>query len=211
MSNESSESSRAATGNIDRIWTVPNALSVLRLLGVPVFLWLLLVPRTETADRWALVVLIVAAITDWADGKLARLLNQYSKLGELLDPLADRLYIFATLIAFVIRDIVPWWVAAVLIGRDLILTVGLQIVRRHGYVALPVHYLGKAATFCLLYAFPILLIAEGDSTLATISLPIGVAFTVWGVVLYLWSGWLYLLQVIWVVRHTPVIGRPVKV
>ncbi|MTD16573.1 CDP-alcohol phosphatidyltransferase family protein [Nakamurella sp. YIM 132087] len=191
----------------DRIWTIPNALSVLRLLGVPLFLYLLLGPQ---ADGWALVVLVISAITDWADGKLARLLNQFSKLGELLDPLADRLYIFATLIAFVIRGILPWWVAALLIGRDLVLAIGLRLVRRHGYVALPVHYLGKAATFCLLYAFPFLLLAQGDSTLAQIALPIGIAFTVWGMVLYMWAGWLYVVQVGWVLRHTPVLtGRPV--
>ncbi len=183
-----------------RILTIPNLLSVLRLLGVPLFLYLLLGPK---ADGWALVVLALSAITDWADGKLARLLNQYSRLGELLDPLADRFYIFATLIAFVIRGILPWWVAAILILRDVVLGVGLRLVRRHGYVALPVHYLGKAATFCLLYAFPFLLLAQGDSTVAHIALPIGTAFTVWGMVLYLWAGWLYLLQVRWVLRHTP--------
>ena len=135
-----------------RIWTIPNLLSFLRLLGVPLFLWLLLTHPPH--DGWALVVLAVSAVTDWADGKLARLLGQYSKLGELLDPAADRLYIFATLVAFVIRGFIPWWVAALIIGRDLVLAVGLRIVRRHGYQALPVHYLGKAATFCLLYAFP---------------------------------------------------------
>ena len=97
-----------------RIWTIPNLLSFLRLLGVPLFLWLLL--TSPPHDGWALVVLALSAVTDWADGKLARLLGQYSKLGELLDPAADRLYIFATLIAFVIRDFIPWWVAALIIG-----------------------------------------------------------------------------------------------
>ena len=74
----------------DRVWTIPNALSVLRLLGVPLFLWLLLGPH---ADGWAIAVLALSGISDWADGKLARLLNQYSRLGELLDPAVDRLYI----------------------------------------------------------------------------------------------------------------------
>jgi cardiolipin synthase (CMP-forming) len=193
-----SQTQSAAT---DRIWTIPNLLSVLRLAGVPLFVWLLLGPQ---ADGWALVVLAVSAITDWADGKLARLLNQYSRLGELLDPAADRLYIFATLIAFVIRGFIPWWVAALLIGRDLVLALALPVLRRHGYGPLPVHYLGKAATFCLLYAFPLLLLAQGNSTVATVALPIGYAFTVWGVLLYLWSGAVYVGQVIWVVRHTPV-------
>ncbi|MBM9469191.1 CDP-alcohol phosphatidyltransferase family protein [Nakamurella leprariae] len=192
----------SAAEGLGRIWTVPNLLSVLRLLGVPLFLWLLLGPH---ADGWALVVLAVSAITDWADGKLARLLNQYSRLGELLDPAADRLYILATLVAFVIRDFIPWWVAALIIGRDLVLAVGLRLVRRHGYTALPVHYLGKAATFCLLYALPMLLLAQGDSVFAAVALPTGYAFITWGVLLYLWSGVLYLHQVAWVVRSTPVL------
>ena len=198
----------SAEAGSNRIATVPNLLSFLRLLGVPLFLWLLL--KHPAADGWAFAVLAFSAVSDWADGKLARLLNQYSKLGELLDPLADRLYILATLVAFVLRGFLFWWVAALIIGRDLVLVVGLRLVRRHGYVALPVHYLGKAATFCLLYAFPLLLLAHGDSWFARVCLPTGIAFTVWGVGLYLWSGWLYARQVGWVVRHTPLApgGRP---
>lgn len=187
---------------IDRIWTIPNLLSVLRLLGVPLFLWLILGPH---ADGWALVVLVVSAFTDWADGKLARLLNQYSKLGELLDPAADRLYIVATLVAFVIRGIIPWWAAALLILRDLLLAVCIPLLRRHGYPPLTVHYLGKAATFCLLYAFPFLLLGQGDHPIQRIALPIGNAFIVWGMGLYLWSAVLYFQQVGWVLRNTPVI------
>ena len=186
---------------VDRIWTIPNLLSFARLLGVPLFLWLLL--KKNPSDGWALVVLALSAVTDYADGKLARLLGQYSKLGELLDPLADRLYILATLVAFVIRGFLWWWVAALIVGRDLVLAVGLRLVRRHGYVALPVHYLGKAATFCLLYAFPLLLLAQGTSVVAQVALPTGIAFTVWGLVLYFWAGWLYLRQVAWVLRNTP--------
>jgi cardiolipin synthase len=187
-----------------RIWTIPNLISVLRLLGVPLFLWLLLGPH---ADGWALVVLALSAISDWADGKLARLLNQYSRLGALLDPLADRLYILATLVAFVIRGFIPWWVAALIVGRDIVLAVCIPLIRRHGYAPLPVHYLGKAATFCLLYAFPLLLLAQGGSTVASVALPIGIAFVVWGLLLYLWAGALYLTQTIWILRHTPVVPK----
>ncbi|MDQ2848502.1 MAG: CDP-alcohol phosphatidyltransferase family protein [Actinomycetota bacterium] len=188
---------------IDRIWTIPNLLSFLRLLGVPLFLWLILGPH---ADGWALVVLAVSAFTDWADGKLARLLNQYSRLGELLDPAADRLYIVATLVAFVIRGIIPWWAATLLILRDLLLAVCIPLLRRHGYPPLTVHYLGKAATFCLLYAFPFLLLGQGDHSIQRIALPIGNAFIVWGIALYLWSAVLYFQQVFWVLRHAPVVA-----
>ncbi|MGY1702517.1 CDP-alcohol phosphatidyltransferase family protein [Geodermatophilus sp. SYSU D00766] len=180
----------------DRVWTLPNLLSVLRLLGVPVFLYLLLGPE---ADGWAVVVLMVSGVTDWADGKLARLLGQSSRLGALLDPAADRLYIVATLIAFVLRDVVPLWVVAVLVGREVVLGVMLLVLRRHGYPPLQVHYLGKAATFILLYAFPLLLLADGGGAWAWVQ-PVAWALTIWGGVLYVLAGVLYVVQVVGLVR-----------
>lgn len=175
--------------------TLPNLLSVLRLAGVPLFLWLLLGPR---ADGYAVLVLALAGVTDWLDGKAARWLNQNSRLGELLDPTADRLYILATLAAFLVRGIVPWWVVAVLVGRDAVLAVCVAVLRRRGYRPFPVTYLGKAATFNLLYAFPLLLLADGGFGLApdltTVVRAFGYAFTVWGGALYLWSGTVYLIQ-----------------
>ena len=163
MTDEPAADPAPAAPDTSRIWTVPNLLSFLRLLGVPLFLYLLLVVQS---DGWALVVLAVSAITDWADGKLARLLNQYSRLGELLDPAADRLYILAALVGFVLRGFIPWWLAVVIVGRDVVLAATLPILKRYGYTALPVHYLGKAATFCLLYGLPFLLL--GQSTAGTV-------------------------------------------
>ena len=177
----------------DRLLTVPNVLSLLRLAGVPLFLWLLLGPQY---DLLAMLVLALSGITDWLDGKLARLLDQSSRLGELLDPAVDRLYTLTTLLAFGVRDILPWWVIAVLIGRDVVLSLALPVLRYHGYGPLPVHYLGKAATLCLLYAFPFLLLADNvQGWLQAVAQAFAVAFTVWGGALYLWSGLLYLVQV----------------
>ena len=181
----------------DRVLTLPNLLSLLRLLGVPLFLWLLLGPE---ADGWAIVVLAVSGATDWADGKLARALGQSSKLGALLDPAADRLYIVATLVAFVLRDVVPLWVVVLLLGRELVLGVMLLVLRRYGYPPLQVHYLGKAATLLLLYAFPILLIADGQGTIARVAAPFAWAFTIWGTALYLLAGLFYVVQVVGIVR-----------
>jgi CDP-diacylglycerol--glycerol-3-phosphate 3-phosphatidyltransferase len=181
----------------DRIWTWPNALSVLRLLGVPVFLWLLLGPE---ADGWAVAILMVSGFTDWLDGKLARWLDQGSRLGALLDPAADRLYIVSTLIALALREIVPVWVVAVLVGRELVLGVSLLVLRRFGYPPLQVHYLGKAATLLLLYAFPGLLLADGTGWLATAIEPFAWAFTIWGTALYVLAGAFYVVQVIGIVR-----------
>jgi cardiolipin synthase (CMP-forming) len=177
----------------ERWLTVPNALSFVRLLGVPLFLWLLLGPQ---ADGWALVVLVASGITDWLDGRIARALDQYSRLGELLDPLADRLYTVATLVAFLIRGIVPWWVLALIIGRDVVVSLALPLLRRKGYLAFPVLYIGKAATLNLLYAFPLLLLAQMDWAGADLTRPFAYAFTVWGVALHLWSGALYLVQLV---------------
>lgn len=188
----------APTSN--QVWTLPNALSVLRLLGVPLFLYLLLGPQ---ADGWAIVVLMVSGATDYLDGKLARVLNQTSKLGALLDPAADRLYVLSTLLAFVVRDVVPWWVAALIVGRDLVLLCTVPALRSRGLTVLPVHYLGKAATFCLLYAFPGLLIAQLDSWLATVLGPLAYALTVWGTATYVWAGVLYLVQLRLVLRELP--------
>ena len=122
---------------------------------MPLFLWLILVPQ---ADGWAVALLMVAGFTDWLDGYLARKWNQITRVGQLLDPVADRLYILATLIGLLLRGIVPAWLVVLLISRDLILAVVLAVLKRRGVTGLPVHFLGKAATFCLLYAFPLLLL-----------------------------------------------------
>ncbi|TYP89180.1 CDP-alcohol phosphatidyltransferase family protein [Blastococcus xanthinilyticus] len=177
----------------ERTWTLPNALSVLRLLGVPLFLWLLLGPEE---DGWALVVLMVSGFTDWADGKLARWLDQSSRLGALLDPAADRLYIVSTLVALALREVVPVWLVALLLGRELVLGITLLVLRAHGYPPLQVHYLGKAATLLLLYAFPGLLMAVGDGLLATVAAPFAWALTIWGTALYLLAGLFYVIQAV---------------
>ena len=175
----------------DRVVTLPNVLSALRLVGVPVFLWLILVPQ---ADGLAVVLLAVAGFTDWLDGYLARRWHQISRVGQLLDPVADRLYILATLIGLLIRGIIPLWFVLLLISRDLILAVVLVFLKGRGVTGLPVHFLGKAATFCLLYAFPLLLLGDGSGWPADAARVFGWAFAVWGTALYWWAAVLYLGQ-----------------
>ena len=175
----------------DRVLTLPNVLSAVRLLGVPLFLWLILVPE---ADGWAILLLIVSGFTDWLDGYLARRWNQISRLGQLLDPIADRLYILATLVGLLLRGIVPWWFVVILLSRDVVMAVVLWFLKRRGVVGLPVHFLGKAATFNLLYAFPLLLLGDGSGWWAQPALVFGWAFAVWGTALYWWAGVLYMGQ-----------------
>jgi cardiolipin synthase (CMP-forming) len=175
-----------------RVLTIPNVISIIRLAGVPLFLWLVLVPE---ADGWALAVLFVSGISDYADGYLARRLNQTSKVGEILDPVADRLYILSTVIGLAARGIIPWWVAALLPARDAFLWCLVPFLRTRGYSSLPVHFLGKAATANLLYAFPLLLLGDGTGVLAHLAQIFGWAFAVWGIGLYWWAGLLYAWQV----------------
>lgn len=180
----------------DRVLTIPNAISVVRLAGVPVFLWLVLGPRTATADAWAVALLIVAGLSDWLDGKIARALNQTSKLGQLLDPAADRLYIAATLVALAIRAIIPWWLVVVLAARELIVGVALEILRQRTRIGgLQVSLAGKAATLCLLYAFPLLFLGDHPGWGGTLARVIGWAFAIWGTALYWQSALLYLTQI----------------
>jgi cardiolipin synthase len=172
----------------DRVLTIPNALSVLRLLGVPLLLWLILV---DEADGLAVIVLVVSGFTDYLDGKLARRWNQISRVGQMLDPLADRLYVFATIVALTIREIVPLWFTVFLVARDVFMSGVVLNLRRHGLPALPVHFLGKSATFCLLIAFPLLLLGGSDGTPQQLARVFGWAFAIWGLTLYWWAAALY--------------------
>ena len=199
---EPSLTSRLAEVRRDRWLTVPNLLSLLRLAGVPVFLYLLLAPGGAAwgADIWAIVVLAAGGITDWLDGKLARLLGQGSALGALLDPAVDRLYILAALLALGVRDVVPWWAVVALVARDLVLAATLPVLHARGYAPYQVTYLGKGATFLLLYAFPLLLAAQAHGWFADLARPFAYAFSVWGTALYLYTGALYLAQFVRALR-----------
>ena len=177
--------------------TVPNALTALRGLGVPLFIWLALF---READGWAIFVLAVGGATDYLDGKLARAWNQTSRFGELADPAIDRIYIVATLIVLYLRDALPLWVILILIIRDLLLAVATLALTKKGLPPLQVTYLGKAATFNLLYAFPFLLLSLSQSWVGTVAFVFGWAFTIWGVALYLATGASYLQSAIKSIR-----------
>ena len=181
----------------DRVLTVPNLISFARLLGVPLFLYLLLGPHYDVA---AVIVLAVGGTSDWIDGYVARRLGQVSRLGELLDPLADRLYILATLVAFTAREIVPWQYTAALVARELMMLVCLGVLRSAGFGPPPVHYLGKTATFIILAAFPVLLLAHAVPSIATGAAAIGWGLAWWGLVLYWLAGFLYVGQTAALVR-----------
>lgn len=187
-------------GPDDLIWTIPNLISLARLLLVPVFAVLIVTEQ----DGWALLVLAISGVSDWADGYLARRWNQISELGAKLDPAADRLYILSTLLGLAWRNFIPWWLVAVIVARDVMLLCTVPFLMRLRIEALPVHYLGKAATFNLLYAFPLILLGQGASTFAGVARPVGWAFAWWGIGLYWWAGVLYLRQLAALLRRSRV-------
>jgi cardiolipin synthase len=178
------------------VFTVPNVLSFLRLLLVPVFLVLLI----SGDDVLALLVLVVSSVSDFLDGVIARRFNQITRLGQLLDPAADRLFIFAALIGLSVREILPWWLTAVIIGRDVMLAVLGIVLANHGFGPLPVHHLGKVATFCLFYALPLIMLGQAFDAIAWFANPVGWAFALWGAFLYWWAGVVYLRETVRVIQ-----------
>jgi cardiolipin synthase len=181
------------------VLTIPNLFTFLRLAGVGVFVWLALGPH---ADGWAVAVLAVGGSSDWVDGFLARRLHQVSRLGELLDPIADRLYIVATVTVLTVRDVVPLWFTVALFAREAVLGICLIVLRRLGYGPPPVHYVGKTATFILLMALPTLLLAAAVPSTHGWAHPAGWALAWWGLVLYWIAALFYVTQVLGVVRTT---------
>ena len=179
--------------------TLPNLLSLLRLALVPVFLILIVTGHSISA----FIVLAIASITDWLDGFLARKLNQVTRIGALLDPAADRLYIFATLIGLAMTGAIPAWLPIVVVARDVLLAFTIPVLAARNYGPLPVHFFGKAGTFALLYAFPLLLLADWWAQAQFVILPIAWAFALWGVGLYWYAGFLYVKQVLILVKSTP--------
>jgi cardiolipin synthase len=166
------------------VWTVPNLLSFLRLLSVPVFLYLFISGR----EAAAVILYAVGAWSDFFDGVIARRMNQVSELGKLLDPLADRIFISALLIALVARDALPLWLAIVVVGRDLILLSLFPVVERRGMQRIEVNFVGKSGTAALLF---------GLTWLATtfvwesVDRTVGLLFVYLGAVLYWLAASLY--------------------
>jgi CDP-diacylglycerol--glycerol-3-phosphate 3-phosphatidyltransferase len=188
----------------DRVLTVPNALSAIRLVLIPVFVYLLLFAH---ANGWAVAILMFSGASDWADGKIARTLNQSSRLGVLLDPAVDRLYMVTVPIVMAIDGIVPWWFVITLLARDGLLAATLPVLRSRGLSALPVTYVGKGATFALMSGFPLVLLGTWDALWSRIIGACGWGFLGWGLYMYLWAFVLYAVQMTLVVRRMPKVKR----
>lgn len=184
----------------NRVVTVPNILSFVRLILIPVFVLLLVAGDYG----WALLVIAVSSITDFVDGFVARHFNQVTRLGQLLDPAADRLFILSTLLGLAWVGVLPWWFAAVIVARDLLLLALGVVLANYRFGPLPVHHLGKMGTFALLFALPVLLLAAAFPTIAGVALPLGWAAALWGAFLYWWAGVAYAVQAVRMIRETRV-------
>ena len=184
----------------DRELTVPNLLSAIRLLLIPVFIYVLMFAH---ANGWAVAILMFSGASDWADGKIARTLNQSSRLGVLLDPAVDRLYMVTVPLVMALSGMMPWWFVVTLLLRDVLLTATLPLLRSRGLSALPVIYIGKAATFALMSGFPLVLLGTGDALWSRVIGAFGWGFLFWGLYAYLWSFVLYAVQTALVVRRMP--------
>jgi len=183
-----------------RILTVPNVLSFIRLALVPVFLCLVI-----SGDYLvALIILVFSSLSDYLDGVIARRFGQITRLGQLLDPAADRLFIFAALIGLAVGEIIPWWLVSVIVGRDVLLLILGIFLANVGYGPLPVHHLGKVATFCLYYALPLIMLGQAFPALAFASDPLAWAFAIWGAFIYWWAGAIYLRETVRIVRNSVV-------
>jgi cardiolipin synthase len=184
----------------DRVLTVPNLLSAIRLALIPVFIYLLMFAH---ANGWAVAILMFSGASDWADGKIARSMNQSSRLGVLLDPAVDRLYMVTVPVVMALSGIVPWWFVVTLLLRDGLLAASLPLLRSRGLSALPVTYIGKAATFALMSGFPLVLLGTWDAQWSRVIGAFGWGFLFWGLYAYLWSFVLYAVQMALVVRRMP--------
>jgi cardiolipin synthase len=174
----------------DRIWTVPNVISLARLGLVPVFAWLVL----ARLDAWAVALLAVAGMSDWVDGALARRLGQFSNLGRLLDPAADRAFIIVTAVGLAWRGVVPWWFLGLLLAREVVMGVVLLVLRAKGRKAPQVVFIGKVATLGLMYAFPLLLLASLGGWAGRVAWIAGWAFAIWARGLYWAAAAVYVRQ-----------------
>ncbi len=133
---------------LDRVWTVPNMISGVRIALMPIFAWLF---STGSHDQLAFVLAVVIGSSDWVDGFVARRTGQVSRLGKLLDPVADRVAIVVLLLALAFRGTVPLALAAVILLRDLVVSVAFPILEVRGYPRLPVNRTGKLATALLFW------------------------------------------------------------
>ena len=199
-----STTDRAAPAEVDSVLTIPNLFTLLRLLCLPLFLYLLLERGDRAAAGWLLFVL---GCTDWVDGYLARRLGQVSEFGKKFDPTVDRLLFIVALLAIIYDDAAPRWFCIAVLARELLVGVTIAVATVFFKMArFDVTFLGKAATFLLLGAIPAFVIGSSD-------FPAHAAFTVLGWLVGipgLVLSWYTAIRYIPQIRHSVAVGRAAR-
>jgi cardiolipin synthase len=172
----------------DRVLTVANAITAVRLLGLPLFVWL---AAGTGAYGMAVLVLAIVGSTDWVDGYVARRFDQVTKLGKLLDPLIDRAMLATAAITLLAIGFIPWWVVALVVGRDVALLVTGFVMFGRANPGIPVSNLGKFATACLLIGIPGFLLGRMDWAGNDVLLVLAYLYSLVGIVAYYVAGWQY--------------------
>lgn len=171
--------------------TVPNLISVLRILSIPVIA--VLVARHQMVE--ALVVLAISAVSDGIDGIVARMFDQVSKIGQILDPIADLLLIFCSILALGVAGIIPWWMLIIVGLRDLLMALLVLLLAQHDYGPLPVHFVGKAGTAMLMISITALIFCDiWNNPIADLLHLAALAAGIWGIGLYWLAGYIYIRQ-----------------
>ena len=182
----------------DIYFTVPNLISALRIISIP-FISVLISKHEMIA---ALALIAISSASDGLDGIIARRFNQVSKIGQILDPIADRLLIFCSILALSVAGIIPWWMLIIVGLRDLWMAIQVLWLAQYGYGPLPVHFVGKAGTAMLMIAIVALIFADIWSNSATDTLHLcGLATGIWGVGLYWLAGYIYIRQGIQLLKN----------
>jgi cardiolipin synthase (CMP-forming) len=179
--------------------TVPNLISALRIISIP-FISLLIAKHQMIP---ALLVLAASAASDGLDGIIARRFNQVSKIGQILDPIADRLLIFCSILALGLAGIIPMWMLVVVALRDMLLLVLIVILAQYDYGPLPVHFIGKAGTALMMISITALIFADlWHNAFADMLHLAALAAGIWGIALYWLAGYIYVRQGIKLIRNS---------
>lgn len=193
---DSAASKRFSPPPSRKIWTVPNFISFLRIASIPFIAWLIASHHLVSS----LIVMALSGASDGLDGYIARKYNQVTLLGQVLDPIADRLLIACSVLALAIAQIIPWWIVVLVVARDMTMFVELLILAQHDYGPLPVHFVGKTGTFMLMAAIPSLIVSHiiGGLTRSMLAYYLvhclGLALCWWGIGLYWTAGIIYIIQ-----------------
>lgn len=175
-------------GNEDRILTIPNLITLVRLSLLPVFVWLLL-----GADDPSAAALLLAGLgaTDWCDGYVARRFDQVSTLGKVLDPVADRLLFFTAIVSIIIADAAPLWICVLVLVREVTVAVATVVLAALGARRIDVTWWGKAGTFGLMFAFPLFLAGTGEALWPSLFTALAWICAIPGLVLSYYAAFLY--------------------